>query len=131
MRQSRRSNLSVISAPMILRNPLTMYLLNSTRCNLQLLDSVPFIAFCVAWFLDIPILLQRSGRIEEEIEILQRRLKHLEEGIAFGGMRTKTARSQGKKVQITVEQERSRYFPSLCLFLLHTSCPQQLSRFIY
>lgn len=58
-------------------------------------------------FLHLPVL-QRAGRIEEEIEMLQSKLKHIDEGIAFGGRRTKTARSQGKKVQITVEQERSR-----------------------
>ena len=52
--------------------------------------------------------LQRSGRIEEEIEMLQSKLKHIDEGIAFCGRRTKTARAQGRKVQITVEQERAR-----------------------
>lgn len=56
------------------------------------------------------LLLQRSGRIEEEIEMLQRKLKNIEEGIAFGGKRTKSARSQGRKIQITIEQERSRWF---------------------
>ncbi|KAF2310759.1 hypothetical protein GH714_016936 [Hevea brasiliensis] len=55
----------------------------------------------------------RSGRIDEEIEMLQRKLKNIEEGIAFGGKRTKTARSQGKKIQITVEQERSRILGNL------------------
>uniref|UniRef100_A0A7N2LPP4 Uncharacterized protein n=1 Tax=Quercus lobata TaxID=97700 RepID=A0A7N2LPP4_QUELO len=50
---------------------------------------------------------QRSGRVEEEIEMLQLKLKHIEEGIAFSGRRAKTARSLGKKVQITVEQEIS------------------------
>jgi hypothetical protein len=52
--------------------------------------------------------LQRSGRIEEEIEMLQCKLKLIEEGIAFSGKKTKTARSHGRKIQITVEQERSR-----------------------
>lgn len=52
---------------------------------------------------------QRAGRIEEEIEMLQNKLKRIEEGSVFGGRRTKTARSQGKKVHITVEQERSRF----------------------
>lgn len=41
--------------------------------------------------------------------MLHLKLKNIEEGIAFGGKRTKTARSQGKKIQITVEQERSRW----------------------
>ncbi|GLU17525.1 hypothetical protein SLE2022_338880 [Rubroshorea leprosula] len=58
-------------------------------------------------------LYKRSGRIEEEIEMLQNRLKNIEEGIAFGGKRTKTARSQGKKVLITIEQEKARIFGNL------------------
>ncbi|KAF4376936.1 hypothetical protein F8388_022652 [Cannabis sativa] len=58
-------------------------------------------------------LYKRAGRIEEEIEMLQIKLKRLEEGSAFGGRRTKTARSQGKKVHITVEQERSRILGNL------------------
>ncbi|KAJ8758551.1 hypothetical protein K2173_000272 [Erythroxylum novogranatense] len=58
-------------------------------------------------------LYKRSGRIEEEIEILQQKLKDIEEGVAFGGKRTKTARSQGKKIQITVEQEQARILGNL------------------
>ncbi|XP_050225776.1 protein POLLENLESS 3 [Mercurialis annua] len=58
-------------------------------------------------------LYKRSGRIEEEIEMLQHKLKNIEEGVAFGGKRTKIARSQGKKVQITVEQEKSRILGNL------------------
>ncbi|XP_030967870.1 uncharacterized protein LOC115988433 [Quercus lobata] len=61
--------------------------------------------------MDLSVLLfpetMRSGRVEEEIEMLQLKLKHIEEGIAFSGRRAKTARSLGKKVQITVEQEIS------------------------
>ena len=40
--------------------------------------------------------------------MLQSKLKQIEGGSAFGGRRTKTARSQGRKVHITVEQEKSR-----------------------
>ncbi|KAM1045327.1 hypothetical protein ACFX2A_037167 [Malus domestica] len=58
-------------------------------------------------------LYKRSGRIEEEIEMLQSKLKHIDEGVAFCGRRTKTARSQGRKVQITVEQERARILGNL------------------
>ncbi|KAL2484195.1 protein POLLENLESS 3-like [Forsythia ovata] len=58
-------------------------------------------------------LYKRSGRIEEEIEMLQLKLKQLEEGIAFGGKRTKLARSQGKKIQITIEKEYSRLLGNL------------------
>lgn len=62
------------------------------------------------------LFLQRSGRIEEEIELLQNKLKNIEEGIAFCGAKTKMARSQGKKIQITIKQERSRSI--LLLFII-------------
>ncbi|PON35092.1 N-terminal acetyltransferase A, auxiliary subunit [Parasponia andersonii] len=58
-------------------------------------------------------LYKRAGRTEEEIEMLQNKLKRLEESSTFAGRRTKTARSQGKKVHITVEQERSRILGNL------------------
>ncbi|KAJ8560310.1 hypothetical protein K7X08_004368 [Anisodus acutangulus] len=58
-------------------------------------------------------LYKRSGRIEEEIEILELKLKNVEEGIAFGGKKTRIARSQGKKVQITIEKEYSRLLGNL------------------
>ncbi|KAK4399427.1 protein POLLENLESS 3 [Sesamum angolense] len=58
-------------------------------------------------------LYKQSGRIEEEIEMLQLKLKQVEEGIAFGGKRTKMARSQGKKIHITVEKEYSRLLGNL------------------
>ncbi|KAK2651916.1 hypothetical protein Ddye_011772 [Dipteronia dyeriana] len=58
-------------------------------------------------------LYKRSGRIEEEIEMLKHKLQNIEGGIAFGGARTKMARSQGKKIQITIEQERSRILGNL------------------
>lgn len=64
-------------------------------------------------------LYKRSGRLEEEIELLELKLKNVEEGIAFGGKRTKIARSQGKKVQITIEKEYARLY--LLLFLSSTS----------
>lgn len=51
---------------------------------------------------------QRSGRVEEQIELLQSKLKHIEEATSLYGNRTKFARSQGKKIQITVGQEYSR-----------------------
>ena len=61
-----------------------------------------------------------SRRVEEEIEMRQLKLKHIEEGIAFSGRRAKTARSQGKKVQITVEQEISKWMLHLFFFYFHT-----------
>ncbi|KAG8385200.1 hypothetical protein BUALT_Bualt03G0017100 [Buddleja alternifolia] len=58
-------------------------------------------------------LYKQSGRIEEEIEMLQMKVKQVEEGMAFGGKRTKMARSQGKKIHITVEKEYSRLLGNL------------------
>lgn len=58
-------------------------------------------------------LYKRAGGIEDEIEMLQSKLKRMDEGIAFNGKRTKNARAQGKNVQITVEQERSRVLGNL------------------
>ncbi|KAG6422987.1 hypothetical protein SASPL_113370 [Salvia splendens] len=40
-------------------------------------------------------------------------LKQVEEGMAFSGRKTKTARSQGKKVQITIQKEYSRLLGNL------------------
>ncbi|KAH7545511.1 hypothetical protein FEM48_Zijuj01G0101600 [Ziziphus jujuba var. spinosa] len=58
-------------------------------------------------------LYKRAGRIEEEIEMLQSKLKRIDETIAFGGRKIKIARSQGKKVHITIEQEKSRILGNL------------------
>ncbi|KAL4282017.1 hypothetical protein GQ457_03G043200 [Hibiscus cannabinus] len=58
-------------------------------------------------------LYKRSGRVDEEIEILHNRLRNIEEGTVFGGKKTKVARSQGKKIQITIEQEKSRILGNL------------------
>ncbi|XP_073154197.1 protein POLLENLESS 3 [Henckelia pumila] len=58
-------------------------------------------------------LYKKSGRIEEEIEMLKLKVKQLEDGTAFGGQRTKMARSQGKKFQITVEKDYSRLLGNL------------------
>ncbi|CAM8989486.1 unnamed protein product [Rhodiola kirilowii] len=58
-------------------------------------------------------LYKRSGRIEEEIEILQHKLKRIEEGTTFGGKKWKFARCQGRRVQVTVEQETARILGNL------------------
>ncbi|XWS18002.1 hypothetical protein CRYUN_Cryun32bG0004800 [Craigia yunnanensis] len=58
-------------------------------------------------------LYKRSGRVEEEIEILQNKLRNIDEGTVFGGKRTKIAKSHGKKIQITIEQEKSRILGNL------------------
>ena len=62
--------------------------------------------------------------------MLQLKLKHIDEGIAFSGRRAKTARSQGKKVQITVKQEISRWMLRLLFFNFHTCyIPRRLHDF--
>ncbi|KVI04239.1 Tetratricopeptide-like helical [Cynara cardunculus var. scolymus] len=58
-------------------------------------------------------LYKRSGRIQEQIELLQAKLKYIEESTPSLGNRTKLARSQGKKIQITTGQEYSRKALSL------------------
>ncbi|KAI3813880.1 hypothetical protein L1987_18615 [Smallanthus sonchifolius] len=51
---------------------------------------------------------QRSRRVEEQIELLQTKHKHIEDNTSIDGNQTKFARSQGRKIQITVGQEYSR-----------------------
>ncbi|KAK8468814.1 hypothetical protein PHAVU_006G127000 [Phaseolus vulgaris] len=58
-------------------------------------------------------LFKRSGRVDEEISMLHHKLKLIEDGITFVGRTTKQARSQGKKIQITAEQEISRILGNL------------------
>ncbi|KAL4573092.1 hypothetical protein LXL04_019885 [Taraxacum kok-saghyz] len=58
-------------------------------------------------------LYKRSGRIDEQIELLELKLKHIEEATCVNGNRTKLARSQGKKIQITMGQEYSRLLGNL------------------
>jgi Tfp pilus assembly protein PilF len=45
--------------------------------------------------------------------MLHHKLKQIEDGMTFVGRSTKQARSQGKKVQITAEQEISRILGNL------------------
>ncbi|KAK8951976.1 hypothetical protein KSP39_PZI003182 [Platanthera zijinensis] len=58
-------------------------------------------------------LYKKCGRIDEQIELLNRKLRMIDEGMAFGGRITKMARSQGKKFHVTVEQEKSRLLGNL------------------
>lgn len=59
---------------------------------------------------------QRCGRLDDQILLLQHKLDMIHSGNAFNGKRTKTARSQGKKFQVSIEQEATRLlvnFPPL------------------
>ncbi|KAI4312456.1 hypothetical protein MLD38_037264 [Melastoma candidum] len=58
-------------------------------------------------------LYKRSGRIEEEIQMLAEKLRNVDERKRHSGNRYKTARSQGKKIQVTVDEERSRIMGNL------------------
>jgi hypothetical protein len=73
------------------------------------LQSMVFIKLSQHFSLFLSFFSQRFEKIEEEIEMLQCKLKNIEKGIAFSGKKTKTARSQGRKIQITVEHERPRH----------------------
>ena len=58
---------------------------------------------------------QKCGRIEEQVELLKQKLWMIYQGEAFNGKPTKTARSHGKKFQVTVEKETSRILVRLNL----------------
>ncbi|PON65316.1 N-terminal acetyltransferase A, auxiliary subunit [Trema orientale] len=58
-------------------------------------------------------LYKKCGKIEEQIELLKRKLRLIYQGEAFHGRPTKTARSHGKKFQVSVKQETSRLLGNL------------------
>ncbi|ONK80006.1 uncharacterized protein A4U43_C01F12770 [Asparagus officinalis] len=58
-------------------------------------------------------LYKRCGRLDDQIGLLRRKLQLIQQGLAFNGKRTKTARSQGKKFQVSVEQEATRLLGNL------------------
>ncbi|GAU18278.1 hypothetical protein TSUD_176200 [Trifolium subterraneum] len=61
-------------------------------------------------------LYKKCGRIEEQIELLKRKLRLIYQGEAFNGRTTKTARSHGKKFQVSIKQETARLLvkPNIC-----------------
>lgn len=61
----------------------------------------------------IVILFQRCGRLDDQIALLKHKLYLIHQGLAFNGKRTKTARSQGKKFQVSVQQEATRLLVSI------------------
>ncbi|GAQ92294.1 tetratricopeptide repeat domain containing protein [Klebsormidium nitens] len=58
-------------------------------------------------------LYKRCGRLDDQIELLKHKLNLIHQGLAFNGKRTKTARSQGKKFQVSIEQEATRLLGNL------------------
>ncbi|VFQ92294.1 unnamed protein product [Cuscuta campestris] len=53
------------------------------------------------------------GRLDDQIHLLKRKLQMICHGEAFNGKPTKTARSHGKKFQVTVKQETTRILGNL------------------
>ncbi|GAB4848453.1 hypothetical protein Ancab_003155 [Ancistrocladus abbreviatus] len=66
-------------------------------------------------------LYKRCGRLEDQISLLRHKLYLIQQGLAFNGKRTKTARSQGKKFQVSVEQEATRLLGNLGWALMQQS----------
>ncbi|XP_054785392.1 protein SULFUR DEFICIENCY-INDUCED 1-like [Prosopis cineraria] len=58
-------------------------------------------------------LYKKSGRVEEQIELLKRKLRSIYQGEAFSGKPTKIARSHGKKFQVSIKQETARLLGNL------------------
>ncbi|CAI0441687.1 unnamed protein product [Linum tenue] len=58
-------------------------------------------------------LYKRCGRLDDQIGLLRHKLCLIQQGLAFNGKRTKTARSQGKKFQVSVQQEATRLLGNL------------------
>ncbi|KAI9115980.1 hypothetical protein K1719_012910 [Acacia pycnantha] len=58
-------------------------------------------------------LYKKCGKLDEQIELLKRKLKVIYQGEAFNGKPTKTARSHGKKFQVSIKQETSRLLGNL------------------
>jgi hypothetical protein len=51
------------------------------------------------------IFLQRCGRLDDQIAFLRHKLFFIQQGMAFDGKSTKTARSQGKKFRVSVVEK--------------------------
>lgn len=58
-------------------------------------------------------LYKRCGRVDEQISLIKHKLNRVHQGLAFNGKRTKTARSQGKKFQMSTQQEITRLLGNL------------------
>ncbi|CAH9131536.1 unnamed protein product [Cuscuta epithymum] len=58
-------------------------------------------------------LYKSCGKLEEQIELLKEKLRMIYQGEAFNGKPTKTARSHGKKFQVTIKQETTRILGNL------------------
>ncbi|KAM7485475.1 hypothetical protein LguiA_001484 [Lonicera macranthoides] len=58
-------------------------------------------------------LYKKCGKLDEQIEMLKQKLQMIYQGEVFNGKPTKTARSHGRKFQVTIKQETSRILGNL------------------
>ncbi|KAJ6808830.1 protein SULFUR DEFICIENCY-INDUCED 1-like [Iris pallida] len=58
-------------------------------------------------------LYKKCGQIDDQINLLKQKLRAIYQGEAFHGKTTKTARSHGKKFQVSVKQETARILGNL------------------
>ncbi|CAO2839865.1 unnamed protein product [Amaranthus hypochondriacus] len=58
-------------------------------------------------------LYKKCGKVDEQIDLLRQKLRMIYQGEAFNGKATKTARSHGKKFQVSIKQETSRILGNL------------------
>ncbi|KAL1226020.1 Protein POLLENLESS 3-LIKE 1 [Cardamine amara subsp. amara] len=58
-------------------------------------------------------LYKKSGRIQEEAELLEHKLKSLEDDMRYGGRTTIEKRGYGKQINMTIEQEKARILGNL------------------
>ncbi|CAK9162390.1 unnamed protein product [Ilex paraguariensis] len=58
-------------------------------------------------------LYKKCGEVDEEIKLLKQKLRLIYQGEVFNGKPTKTARSRGKKFQVSIKQETSRILGNL------------------
>ncbi|KAA8550645.1 hypothetical protein F0562_002329 [Nyssa sinensis] len=58
-------------------------------------------------------LYKKCGKVDEQIALLKQKLRLIFQGEVFNGKPTKTARSHGKKFQVSVKQETSRILGNL------------------
>ncbi|KAK8711699.1 hypothetical protein V6N13_146970 [Hibiscus sabdariffa] len=58
-------------------------------------------------------LYKKCGKVDDQIDLIKRKLRLIYQGEIFNGKPTKTARSHGKKFQVSVKQETSRLLGNL------------------
>uniref|UniRef100_A0A166JDV5 Uncharacterized protein n=1 Tax=Daucus carota subsp. sativus TaxID=79200 RepID=A0A166JDV5_DAUCS len=85
------------------------------QIHLHIFYLVQFLVLCgyANFHVCIQLRIQKCGRIDEQIALLKQKLRSIYRGEAFNGRPTKTARSHGKKFQVSVKQETSRLLGNL------------------